>query len=73
MHPFTSPVFPILSLLIVVPLIAFWVWMFRDMLDTDGLPSLVSRDAKSDWTFAFIFLNVFAAVLYYTQIYRNKR
>ena len=63
-----SPV-QLLPLLLVIPLIAFWIWMFRDMLNNRDL----SDTAKSGWIIAFIFLNAFAAVFYYAYEYRNKR
>ena len=67
-EPAFSPV-QLLPLLLVIPLIAFWIWMFRDMLNNRDL----SDTAKSGWIIAFIFLNVFAAVVYYVYEYRNKR
>ena len=57
----------LLSLLAVVPLLVFYLWMFRDMTNNDNL----SSDSKYTWTWAFIFLNVFAAVLYFVQ-YKNR-
>ena len=68
-----NPVLPIISLLFILPLIAFWLVMFDDMLKNDYLPALITRDAKTDWTLVFIFMNVFAAVFYYSIVYRNKR
>ena len=67
-QPEFSPV-QLLPLLLVIPLIAFWIWMFRDMLNNRDL----SDTAKSGWIIAFIFLNAFAAVVYYVYEYRNKR
>ena len=63
-----SPV-QLLPLLLVIPLIAFWIWMFRDMLNNRDL----SDTARNGWIIAFIFLNAFAAVFYYAYEYRNKR
>lgn len=63
-----SPV-QLLPLLLVIPLIAFWIWMFRDMLNNRDL----SDTARNGWIIAFIFLNAFAAVVYYVYEYRNKR
>lgn len=54
--------------LAISPLLVFWAWMLRDMLNNDYLPS----KAKNDWLLAFVLLNVFGAVLYYSNIYRNK-
>ena len=63
-----SPV-QLLPLLLVIPVITFWILMFRDMLNNRDL----SDTAKSGWTIAFIFLNAFAAIFYYVYEYRNKR
>lgn len=72
------PLSALISLLFIIPLIAFWVWMLRDMLNNDRLPNLLASgtllgDARTDWMVAFIFLNVFAAALYYSLVYRNRR
>jgi amino acid transporter len=57
----------IIPLIITLPLIAFWVWMFQDMVNNDNLPS----DTKNTWALAFLIANVFAATFYYaTQIER---
>jgi len=32
----------------------------------------LSADEKHNWTFAFILLNVFAAVIYYSNVYRSR-
>lgn len=56
------------SLLILIVGLAFWGWMFRDMLDNNDLPT----SAKQTWTFVFILLNLFAAVVYYVQEYRPR-
>ncbi len=53
---------------IVLPLVGFWLWMFREMMNDPYLPS----NAKYWWTMAFMFLNVFAAGLYYFTEYRDR-
>ena len=61
----------ILILLIIIlplPLIVFWVWMFRDMINNDNLPGNV----KDYWMLLFIFLNVFAAMVYYVNVYKKR-
>jgi hypothetical protein len=63
---------PLISLIFIVPLIAFWLWMFDDMLKNDRLPGLVTNDARLDWMIAFILCNVFAAVVYYAIVYRQR-
>ncbi len=67
-EPKFTPV-QLLPLLLVIPLIAFWLWMFRDMLNNRN----ISDTARNNWIIAFIFLNAFAAVVYYVYEYRNKR
>jgi len=67
-QPEFSPV-QLLPLLLVIPLIAFWIWMFRDMLNNPN----ISDTARNTWIIAFIFLNAFTAVVYYAYEYRNKR
>ena len=66
--PASSPV-QFLPLVLVIPVIIFWIWMFRDMLTNGNL----SDTAKSTWTVAFIFLNAFAAVFYYVYEFRSRR
>jgi cbb3-type cytochrome oxidase subunit 3 len=59
----------LIPFIFILPLIAFWAWMFRDMANNDRLPS----SAKDNWTLAFILGNVFAAVVYYATEYRGRR
>lgn len=56
------------SLIVLVVGLAFWGWMFRDMIGNNELPP----SAKQGWVFAFILLNLFAAVFYYATEYRNR-
>ncbi len=63
---------PLITLIVILPLIAFWLWMFNDMLQNNRLPSLFTNDAKFDWMIAFILFNVFVAVVYYTVVYRQQ-
>lgn len=65
--------------LILIPflLLAFWAWMFSDMMNSDYLPPCFitftnGNDTKFDWKVAFVFLNVFAAIYYYVNEYRNR-
>ena len=69
LSPSPSPtLMMVISLLIILPLIAFWLWMFREMIDNDHLPG----SAKETWTLTFLVLNVFAAVIYYVTEYRRR-
>lgn len=54
--------------LIPVLLLIFWIWMFSDMTKNDEIPS----NLRQQWFLAFIFLNFFAAILYYFTVYRHK-
>jgi hypothetical protein len=56
------------TIIIVLPLLGFWIWMFRDMTNNDYL----TANSKSTWALAFLFFNFFAAGLYYFMVYRNK-
>jgi cytochrome c oxidase assembly factor CtaG len=67
-HGTLSPEQLIPSLIVLVVGLAFWGWMFRDMIGNTEL----SPSAKQGWAFAFILLNVFAAVFYYATEYRNR-
>lgn len=58
----------LLPLIIALPLIVFWLSMFSNMMDN---PRLLANE-KTTWTLAFLFMNVFAAIIYYTTQYRNQ-
>ncbi len=58
----------LVPLLVVLPLIVFWVWMFKDMLGNNDLLLLY----RPYWIMAFILLNIPAAVFYYITVYRNR-
>lgn len=66
------------SMIVIIPLVVFWLWMFREMSNNHRLPSNSAApltwppSTKYGWTFAFIFMNVFAAVFYYFYEYRNR-
>jgi hypothetical protein len=57
-----------LIILLPIPLLVVWAWMFREMINNDRLPS----DTKNYWTLLFIFLNVLAAMLYYVNVYKDS-
>jgi hypothetical protein len=58
----------LIPMIISLPLVVFWIWMFRDLINNDYLPN----DSKNNWLVAFILLNVFAAGWYYYVEYRNR-
>lgn len=64
-----SPVQAIPPLIFPVVCLAFWGWMFRDMLNNEATPPGI----KETWTWLFVLLNVFAAALYYANVYRGRR
>ena len=69
----------LLSLIGILLLVAFWVWMFRDMMRNDALPERTPGPlswppaSKYDWTIIFIVLSIFAAACYYAYEYRRRR
>jgi amino acid transporter len=68
----------LIPLIFILPLIAFWIWMFRDMTRNAYLPDNSTGSltwppsSKDNWTVAFIVLNVFAAAFYYVLEYRKR-
>lgn len=58
----------LIPLIVVVPLIVFWAWMFNDMVKSDDVPSIF----KPYWMLAFILLNIPAAIFYYYTVYRER-
>lgn len=60
---------PILPLLFALPVILFWLWMFRDMTLNDRLPP----EMKNYWVMAFIFLSLITAAYYFVTEYRPNR
>ncbi len=63
-----SPLQQSVLVLLPIPLLIFWMWMFSDMMRNDEIPT----NLKFQWFLAFIFLNIFAAILYYFQTYSKK-
>ena len=68
-HGTFSPAQLIGPLTILVLGLAFWAWMFRDMLSNDRL----TTSEKNTWTWMFILLNIFGAAIYYANVYRDRR
>jgi len=68
----------LISLIAVLPLLAFWLWMFQDMINNDYLPNnsaaplMWPPSSKYNWMLAFIFLNIFAAAFYFVYEYRKR-
>jgi hypothetical protein len=59
----------ITPLTLLVVCLAFWGWMFRDMVNNDRLASI----EKNTWLWLFLLLNVFGAMIYYANVYRDRR
>ncbi len=68
----------LIPMLVILPLIVFWLWMFWEMTNNAALtndstaPLTWPPSSKFGWTLAFIFMNVFAACFYYFYEYRNR-
>lgn len=68
----------LIPLIIILPFIAFYAWMFWDMVNNDDLPNNSVTPAtwppssKFSWTVAFVFLNIFAAGFYYFTEYKKR-
>ncbi|MGI8688473.1 MAG: hypothetical protein ACR2M3_07820 [Thermomicrobiales bacterium] len=58
----------LVPLVVVIPLIVFWAFMFKDMLNNDNMPSIF----KPYWMMAFVLLNIPAAIFYYYTVYRDR-
>jgi hypothetical protein len=59
---------PPVATLLILPLIAFWLWMAWEMSNDERL----SREAKLYWALAFLVFNIFAAIYYYFYGYRDR-
>jgi len=65
-------------LLIALPLLAFWIWMFTEMANNASIPTSSSvviawpPATKNHWLFVFVILNVFGALYYYLAVYRKQ-
>lgn len=68
----------LIPLIGIIPLLVFWAWMLSDMMSNNTIASNSNSflnwppDSKFDWTVLFIFLNIFAAILYYFAEYRPR-
>ena len=58
----------LVPLVVIVPLIVFWAFMFKDMLNNDNMPSIF----RPYWMMAFVLLNIPAAIFYYYTVYRDR-
>jgi prolipoprotein diacylglyceryltransferase len=68
-HGALSPFQLIGPLGLLVVALAFWGWMFRDMINNNRL----TDSEKNTWLLMFLLLNVIGAALYYVNVYRGGR
>ena len=67
----------IIPAIIILPLVAFYLWMFWDMVNNPDLPEASAGlfnwppKSRSDWVLVFIILNVFGSVVYYFYEYKK--
>ncbi len=67
----------LIPIIILVPIVVFWFWMFRHMLANDGLnddpqaPLTFPPTTRRGWIIIFILMNVFGAYLYFLSEYRK--
>ena len=67
-----------ISIIIILPLVGFWFWMFRDLINNVYLSDDNSArltwppTTRFGWTVAFIIFNVFGALWYYVVEYRPR-
>ena len=59
---------PLIAMFLILPLIAFALWMFSDMIKNDNLRT----NSRSNWILLFFVLNVFGAIMYYINEYRTQ-
>ena len=59
----------LIPLLVTVPLVVFWLWMFKDFANNYEIP----RAVRTYWLAAFLFLNILTAIYYYFTEYDNGR
>jgi hypothetical protein len=56
---------PLIPLIISIPFIAFWIWMFWDFTQNPYIPS----NARVYWLIGFVFPNILTAGYYYFNQY----
>jgi hypothetical protein len=59
---------PFVAVVAVLPLVAFYAWMFRDMTRNPYL----TPEERTRWLWFFVLFNVFGAAVYYAAEYRNR-
>lgn len=83
LSPEERVVSPLIPLIIILPMLSFYIWMFWDMMHNNDLTTspwalLGARGINSldnfryNWMTAFLLFNVFAAAMYYVWEYRRR-
>lgn len=68
----------LITLIIPVLLVAFWAWMFNDMLHNDAIQPYEPAGfhwppvAKNHWIVFFIIFSLFTAGYYYFTVYHKN-
>ena len=63
-----DPLVQLILIVLVAALFAFWAWMFWEMINNRNVPD----NARNFWMIAFVIFNIFAAVYYYMNVYRDR-
>lgn len=58
----------LIPMMVGLPLIGFWMWMFREMTNNPAL----TQTEKRTWMLEFFLMNIIAAALYYANIYKKR-
>lgn len=58
----------LIPMMVGLPLIGFWMWMFREMTTNPAL----TQTEKRTWMLEFFLMNIIAAALYYANIYKKR-
>ncbi len=66
-----------IAVLLPLPLLVFWAWMFAEMAGNQDLPPCFisvtnGENHRLDWNLAFIAWFFVAAVFYYLNVYRYR-
>ncbi|HEX7963195.1 MAG TPA: hypothetical protein VF466_01250 [Candidatus Saccharimonadales bacterium] len=68
----------LLLLLLPLPALAFYLWMFWDMANNPDIPADARGTlgwppaSRMHWAVLFVVLNIVAAVIYFTTVYKDE-
>jgi len=69
---------PTVPSVIILILVAFYLWMFWHMANNTDLPSSPTvqfrwpPQTRQEWAIAFVILNIFTAGFYFFTVYRER-